>query len=158
MKNFQAKFHLAGQIDPDSPGAYTLEQVIEMCESNNVQFLGNRKDLPFVLSETHIFVLPSYYAEGIPKVLLEAAASSCAVITTDHPGCRDAILQGETGLAIKPRDVSSLISALEQLLSNLDLVKSMGRAGKDLAEERFSIDKVIDVHYNLYNTLLKEKI
>ena len=156
MKNFEAKFRLAGPIDPDSPGAFTEEQVIEMCESNNVQFLGNRKDLPFVLSETHIFVFPSYYAEGIPKVLLEAAASSCAVITTDHPGCRDAILPGETGLAIKPKDVSSLISGLTQLLSDRDLIESMGKAGRELAIERFSVDKVIDIHYSLYHKFQKE--
>ena len=156
MKNFEAKFRLAGPIDPDSPGAFTEEQVIEMCESNNVQFLGNRKDLPFVLSETHIFVFPSYYAEGIPKVLLEAAASSCAVITTDHPGCRDAILPGETGLTIKPKDVSSLISGLTQLLSDRDLIESMGKAGRELAIERFSVDKVIDIHYSLYHKFQKE--
>ena len=156
MKNIETKFSLAGPIDINSPGAFTEEQVIEMCESNNVEFLGNRSDLPLILSQAHIFVLPSYYAEGLPKVLLEAAASSCAVITTDHPGCRDAILHGKTGLAIKPKDVSSLVSGLEQLLSNLDLIKSMGRAGRELAVERFSVDIVIDVHYSLYNELLKE--
>ena len=156
MKKYKVKFSLAGPIDIDSPGAYTESEVNELCESNNVEFLGNRTDLPIILGQSHIFVLPSYYAEGVPKVLLEAAASSCAVITTDHPGCRDAIVHEDTGLEIRPKDVSSLVNGLEKLLSNHDLIKSMGMAGRKLAEERFSIDKVINTHYSLYESLQKK--
>jgi glycosyltransferase involved in cell wall biosynthesis len=153
--DFNVNFSLAGPIDSDSPGALSEERVIEMCESNNVQFLGNRRDLRDILGKTHIFVLPSYYAEGIPKVLLEAAASGCAVITTDHPGCRDAIVPGETGLMVNPKDISSLIDGLTRLLSDRDVIESMGRAGRKLAVERFSVTKVIDIHYSLYHMVQK---
>ena len=148
-------FYLAGPIDSQSPGALSEVQVVDMCESNNVQFLGNRTDLQDVLAETHIFVLPSYYAEGVPKVLLEAAASGCAVITTDHPGCRDAIIPEETGLLVNPKDISSLTDGLTRLLSDRDLIESMGIAGRKLAVERFSVTKVVDIHYALYHMFQK---
>ena len=125
MLVFEVEFYLAGPIDPESPGALSEEQVVKLCDSNSVKFLGYRDDLQDVLAETHIFVLPSYYAEGVPKVLLEAAASGCAVITTDHPGCRDAIVSEETGLLVKPKDVFP-IDRLTRLLSNRDLMESMG--------------------------------
>lgn len=150
--DFNVKFSLAGPVDADSPRSLTEEQVIEMCESNKVQFLGNRSDLPDILAKTHIFVLPSYYAEGIPKVLLEAAASGCAVITTDHPGCRDAIIPGLTGMLVTPKDATGLENALSCILEDRELMESMGRAGQELAEKRFCVTRVIEIHYSLYHT------
>jgi glycosyltransferase involved in cell wall biosynthesis len=155
---FEVRFYLAGPIDSHSPGALSEVQVVEMCDSNDVQFLGNRTDLQDVLAETHIFVLPSYYAEGVPKVLLEAAASGCAVITTDHPGCRDAIIPEETGLLVNPKDISSLTDGLTRLLSNRDLIESMGIAGRRLAVDRFSVTKVVDIHYALYLMVQNEQV
>jgi glycosyltransferase involved in cell wall biosynthesis len=154
--DFNVSFCLAGPIDSDSPGSLTEEQVIQMCTSTKVQFLGNRSDLQDILAKTHIFVLPSYYAEGIPKVLLEAAASGCAVITTEHPGCRDAIVPGETGMLVVPKDVPSLIDTLASLLSDPDLMESMGKAGRQLAVQRFCVTKVVDIHYSLYRTFKKD--
>lgn len=148
-------FSLAGSCDSDSPSFLAEEQVIEMCESNKVQYLGSRGDLKDILAKTDIFVLPSYYAEGVPKVLLEAAASGCAVITTDHPGCRDAIVPEETGLLVNPKDISSLTDGLTRLLSDRDLIESMGIAGRKLAVERFSVTKVVDIHYALYHMFQK---
>ncbi|EHQ56712.1 glycosyltransferase [gamma proteobacterium HIMB55] len=146
-------FCLAGPIDEHSPGALSEPQVIELCGSNQVTLLGNRKDLDEILAGTDIFVLPSYYAEGMPKVLLEAAASGCAVVTTDHPGCRDAILPDITGLLVAPRDADKLADAVMQLLNDRDSILSMGKAGRKLAEERFSIERVIDTHYSIYRSL-----
>ena len=128
-----------------------------MCLSNKVEFIGNRSDLKDILAESHIFILPSYYAEGIPKVLLEAAASGCAVITTEHPGCRDAIIPRKTGMLIPPRDVSSLINTLVNMVSDRDLIESMGKAGRLMAEQKFCVSKVIENHYALYQTFNKDK-
>ena len=125
--------------------------MIEICESNKVQFLGNRSDLPDILAETHIFVLPSYYAEGIPKVLLEASASGCAIVTTDHPGCRDAIIPGVTGMLVTPKDATALENALSCILEDRESMESMGRAGQELAKKRFCVTRVIDIHYSLYH-------
>lgn len=147
------EFYLAGPVDMHSPGAFSEKQILELCDSNHVTFLGNRADLKDVLATTDIFVLPSYYAEGMPKVLLEAAASGCAVVTTDHPGCRDAIVPEKTGLLVVPREVPSLANALMRLLQDRDLLVSMGKASRALAEERFSVATVIDTHYTVYSSL-----
>ena len=149
--DFNVYFSLAGPVDYDSPSSMSEEQVIEMCKSNNVQFLGNRSDLKDILAMTDIFVLPSYYAEGLPKVLLEAAACGCAVITTDHPGCRDAIVSGSTGVLIPIKDSTALENAFQSLLSDPELVVSMGQAGRKIAEQRYCISKVIDIHFSIYN-------
>lgn len=155
---FDVVFYLAGPVDSHSPGAFTEVEVVEMCKFNNVNFIKNRRDLPDVLAETHIFVLPSYYAEGMPKVLLEAAASGCAVVTTDHPGCRDAIIPEETGLLVNPRDTPSLTNGLNRLLSDRNLMEAMGMAGRRLAMEKFSVTKVVDIHYAVYRMAKNRKV
>ena len=154
--DFNVSFSLAGPIDSDSPGSLTEDEITEMCTSAKVQFLGNRSDLKDILSKCHIFILPSYYAEGIPKVLLEAAACGCAIITTDHPGCRDAIIPGETGMLVVPKDIPSLKNNLASLLADQDLIKSMGEAGRQLAVKRFSVNKVVDIHYSIYQAFIKD--
>lgn len=151
---FNVEFSLAGPVDSGSPGSLTEEQIFDICASNNVQFLGSRNDLKDILAKIDIFVLPSYYAEGIPKVLIEAAACGCAVITTDHPGCRDAIVAGETGMLVPPKDSTALENTLKFILSDRSLVESMGKAGRQLAVKRFCVTKVIDIHYSLYRLLL----
>lgn len=148
--DFNVKFSLAGPCDSDSPSSLAECEIIELCESNKVEYLGSRDDLKDILAKTDIFVLPSYYAEGIPKVLLEAAGCGCAVITTDHPGCRDAIVSGETGMLVFPKDSTALANTLSCLLSDRDLIESMGKAGRQLAVQRFCVTKVIDIHYSLY--------
>lgn len=154
--NFNVKFSLAGPIDDESPSSFKKDEIIKMCAHNNISFLGNRDDMHDLLAQTDIFVLPSYYPEGIPKVLLEAAASSCAVITTDHPGCKDAIITNKTGILVKPKDVSSLTNAFVALLSEEERIKSMGISGRKLAKETFSVKNVVDLHYSLYKSLTKK--
>jgi glycosyltransferase involved in cell wall biosynthesis len=153
--DLNVEFSLAGPVDSDSPSSLTEEQIVDMCVSNKVQFLGNRNDLKDVLAAIDIFVLPSYYGEGMPKVLLEAASCGCAVITSDHPGCRDAIVPGETGMLVPIKDSIALEKALIHLLSDQGLIKSMGKAGRQLAVKKFCITKVVDIHYSLYRALLK---
>ena len=104
---------------------------------------------------TTIFVLPSYYPEGIPKVLLEAAASGLPIITTDHPGCRDAVINGKTAILVEPRDAKAIDTAVRYLLNNPNLITKMGKAGRSLAEDRYDERKVITSHLELYNRLIR---
>ena len=103
-----------------------------------------------LLTKASVFVLPSYYPEGIPKVLLEAAASGTPVITTDHPGCRDAIVNKITGILVEPRNPKALKFAISNLLAEPSKLISMGKAARQHAEEFFDEKKVIDAHYALY--------
>jgi len=100
-----------------------------------------------------MFVLPSYYAEGIPKVLLEAASSGIAIITTDHPGCRDAIKNMETWILVPPKDEVALADAIIKLLDNPKLMAQMGISARDFAEKKFQESIVIELHYSIYQQL-----
>ena len=107
-----------------------------------VEWLGHVDDMPSVLGRTSIVCLPSY-REGMPKVLLEAAAAGCAVVTTDATGCREAIIAGVTGDLVPLRDVDALSKALLRLMDDERLRARYGRAGRQLAIERFGLDTVV---------------
>jgi len=108
-----------------------------------------------VIPNASIIVLPSYYGEGLPKVLIEAAACGRAVITTDHPGCRDAVTP-ETGILIPIKDSVALSNAIQNLIQNPEKIVKMGKAGRELAERNYSIEKVCGTHMKIYQDLLPE--
>jgi glycosyltransferase involved in cell wall biosynthesis len=111
--------------------------------------------MPELLASALIFVLPSYYAEGVPKVLLEASSCGVSIITTDHSGCRDAVIEGETGILVPTRDAEALASAMMDLLENRTLSSQMGSKGRALAESSYKDSAVVDSHYRLYRQLCK---
>jgi len=119
-----------------------------------VQCLGYRADIAELFAKSHIITLPSCYGEGLPKVLIEAAACGRAVVTTDHPGCRDAIEADVTGLLIPIKDSTALADAIETLINNEKHRQQLGRAGRELAEEFFDVEKVVDAHIRVYSQLL----
>ena len=152
--NDQIKFLLAGPIDEYSPTSISEEEILTLCKKNGVSYLGNRSDLSELLSRATIFVLPSYYQEGIPKVLIEASACGIPIITTDHPGCRDAVIEGKTGLLVEARNKEVIVTALNKLLDNHEYSAEMGRQANQYAKEKFDEKKVIRQHYSLYHDLM----
>jgi glycosyltransferase involved in cell wall biosynthesis len=105
------------------------------------------------VSAAHIVALPSY-REGLPKVLIEAAACGRAVVTTDVPGCRDAIEPGVTGMLVPAHDAYALSQAIAALLSDPKRCHAMGRAGRALAEQAFDIKQVVAQHLRIYAGLI----
>lgn len=152
QRGVQARFWLVGETDPGNPATVADAEIKAWRQEGAVECLGHRSDMAAVLAQTHLVVLPSY-REGLPKVLVEAAACGRAVITTDVPGCRDAIEPGATGLLVPPRNAKALAAAIEQLLGSPELLDKMGRAGRDLAEREFSIDKIVEAHLDIYQEL-----
>lgn len=150
-KGVSAKFKLYGDIDIHNPASLTQNNVDEVKKEGIIEVHGYTNDIAEVFSASHIVVLPSY-REGLPKVLIEAAACGRAVVTTNVPGCRDAIEENKTGLLVKAKDSDSLAEAIEKLVDDKDLREKMGLAGRRLAEEEFSIKKVIDIHLNIYQS------
>lgn len=149
-------FKLAGPIDNLSPTSLSLEEVKNLCDKGNVDYLGEIKSMNLMLAEADLFVYPSYYPEGIPKVLLEASACGTPVITTDHPGCRDAIIENETGISVPPRDVFSLTKEMENLLNNPNKILKMGINAHKHAQKFFCVEQVILKHYQLYKILIND--
>ncbi len=156
--NMKARFILAGPIDSESPSAIQEKNLRPLCEKSGVEYVGDRKDMNLLIASASIFILPSYYSEGLPKVLLEAAACGIPIITTDHPGCRDAILNEKTGILIEPHNSKALYSAILNLLSNPDRLIDMGKSARELAEKSFDENRVRETHYLLYEKYLNESL
>lgn len=154
LRGTQARFVLVGAPDIENPNTISEQELNNWVAEDIVEWWGSRSDMPHVLSLCHIFVLPSFYGEGLPKVLVEAAAVGRPVITTDHPGCRDAMHPDKTGLLVPPRNIERLTEAIETLLLDRTLCQEMGRAGRALAEKAFDVKKVVRQHMNIYDELL----
>lgn len=150
----QARFVVAGQIDLSNPASLSEKEINNYKKTTNIEFLGHvNEEMSEIYSNATIVVLPSY-REGFPKVLIEAAACGRAVVTTNVPGCIDAIENNKTGLLVNPRNTEMLANAIEKLINDKDLCKSMGKAGRARAENLFDINAVVLKHMEIYKQLI----
>ena len=150
----KARFVLVGDSDPGNSATISDNELKQWVSEGVVEWWGHRDDMPRVFACSYMVVLPSY-REGLPKVLIEAAACGRAVITTDCPGCRDAIEPNVTGILVPVRDSEALVVAMKRLLDNSPLCEEMGRAGRKLAERSFDVRQVIAQHMCIYEELLQ---
>jgi len=154
IRNKKAHFVLVGDVDEGNPGSIRKNTLEQWHNEKIVDWLGFREDLPSIYSSCSIFAFPTMYGEGVPTVLLEASACSRPLIATDVPGCRDVIAYGINGLLVPPNDPQALADAIEKLLANPGLRDDMGKAGRKLALEKFSLDKIIDQTMDVYRKAL----
>jgi glycosyltransferase involved in cell wall biosynthesis len=148
------KFVMAGAADYKNPGSVTAEQLRHFEEEGLIEWRGHVAEMDDLYAKASIVCLPSYYREGMPKSLLEAAAAGCAVVTADTTGCREAIVPGVTGELVPPRDVTSLAIALRELMTNRDKRERYGKAGRQLAIDQFGIAAVVDRTLGIYRRLM----
>jgi glycosyltransferase involved in cell wall biosynthesis len=139
---------LVGDVD-ENPKSVSAEEISRWVDEGIVEYWGYRKNISATIADANMVVLPSY-REGLPKCLIEAAACGRAVITTDVPGCRDAITPNVTGMLINVKSASSLATAIQTLVENPERREEMGRQGRILAEQAFDIKTVVQKHMNLY--------
>jgi glycosyltransferase involved in cell wall biosynthesis len=127
-----------GRLDSGNPSAVTKEEIEAWVSEGILDFRGSTDSMERVIRECDCVVHPSYYREGVPRILLEAAASARPAITTDNVGCRDAVEPGVTGLVCKPKDAESLRSSMQAMLgmSKADR-EQMGQAARSMAEAKF---------------------
>jgi glycosyltransferase involved in cell wall biosynthesis len=151
----KARFALVGDTDPHNPAAIPTETLREWDRAGVVEWWGHRSDMPRVLSEAHIVCLPSY-REGLPKALLEAAASGRPIVTADVPGCREIVRHDENGLLVPVADATSLATALRALIEDPGKRQRMGACGRRMVEREFSVDKVISATLDIYRDLLRQ--
>lgn len=144
-------WQLAGSLDPGNPASVTEEELADW--SQDINYLGEVKDVATLYQASHIITLPSY-REGLPKSLVEAAACGRAVVTTDVTGCRDAIEAGVTGLLVEACDAQALYQAVLSLADEVELRQSMGRAGRQLAQEVFDERLIAKQQVALYQQLI----
>ena len=151
-KDIKAKFCLAGDLDEKNPTGLTKNDLDKIKHEGFVKILGYQKDIPKLFANSNIICLPSY-REGFPKTLMEAAAATRAVITTNVPGCRDAIIPNKTGLLVPVKNSQALANAIEDLIKNSKKRLNMGKAGRKLAEREFAIEKIVNAHIKIYESL-----
>jgi glycosyltransferase involved in cell wall biosynthesis len=151
------RFALVGGSDSSNPATIEDSELTFWAESGTVEIWGHISNIPKVLNQSYAIVLPSY-REGFPKILMEAAACGKAIITTDVPGCRDAIIPEITGILIPPKNPLALAEAIKLLLEDPLLCESMGKAGRKYALEQFDIKDVISKHMEIYKELSSSKL
>lgn len=137
----EAVFHLVGWID-SNPTSIDRAELEQWVAEGIVQYHGRLENVRRTLAESHVFVLPSRHGEGVPRSVLEALATGRAVITTDAPGCRETVVDGENGFLVPVQDHDALGRAMESFLLHPELVRSMGQASRRLAERKYDVQKV----------------
>ena len=148
-----ARFVIVGNIDLSSPDSISQKEIIHWEMEGFVELWGYKNNMYDVIPLASVVVLPSYYGEGLPKILIEAAACGRAVVTTDHPGCRDAIVNNKTGLLVPVKDVDAIVKAVKSLIKDSHYCENMGLMGRKLAEEKFDIRQVVKRHMGIYKDL-----
>lgn len=145
------EFLLAGTPDLANPNSVSQTELNAWSDEGVVTLLGHCDDIPKCFRESHIITMPSYYGEGVPKVLIEAAACGRPIVTTDNPGCRDSVIPDITGKLVPIKNAKSLAEAFLELISEPAMRLSMGEKARLYAEEEFDVKYVVEKHLNLYS-------
>ena len=136
-------FKIVGWID-ENPDKISPDELDAWIADGTVQFLGRLKDVRPAISDSSVYVLPSY-REGTPRTVLEAMAMGRPIITTDAPGCRETVIDGENGFLIPVKDVSELTAAMLRFVECPELIQTMGKQSRHLCEIKYDVKKVNEV-------------
>lgn len=148
-KNVNARFALIGGIDEANPTAVNEKQLHQWVSEGIIEWWGERHDMPAIMQQAHVVCLPSY-REGLPRVLVEAAASARPIVATDTPGCRDVVCHGENGFLVPVKNSEALAEALEALIRSPQLRYEMGLKGRELIEREHALERIIDQTLAVY--------
>lgn len=149
QRNVEARFILVGDSDFENPAGISAAKLEAWQRDQVIEWWGRRSDIAEIFAQSHIACLPSY-REGLPKVLIEAAAAGLPIVTTDVPGCRDVVAHDHNGLLVPVYAVDALADALARLIDSPSLRQSMGDAGRIRAENEFALEKITGQIIDLY--------
>jgi len=153
------EFLLAGMPDSGNPRSIIRGDVEKWVGEGLVTWLGHVEDMPSLLRTVDVMALPSYYREGVPKSLIEGAASGLALITTNLPGCREVVSEhGIDGLHVEPRDATDLAGQLARLDDDRLLLVRLGEHARERAVTHFDERMVINKTFDVYNELLPDRV
>ncbi len=149
----RAKCVLVGRLDKQNPASIPESQLDEWQKDGVVEWWGHQEDMPGVLASAHIVILPSY-REGLPRVLLEAAACARPIVATDVPGCREIVRHGDNGFLVPPKNPQALARAIAVLVQDPALRARMGARGRAMVESCFTAEQVARETLAVYQELL----
>ena len=152
-KENNLEFSIYGDIDEANFNCLTMEDIKPyLCEQ--ILYRGFSEDVQKRIKESSVVVLPSY-REGFSKVLMEAQANSRPVITSSVTGCKDVIVDGETGFLVEPANVEELVDKMQLFILNPNLINEMGACAYDHAIKHFTLRRAIDEHLKMFESILK---
>ena len=140
QKRPDIKFGLVGWID-NHPDAISKQELDERIDAGDIFFYGRMDDVKPAISESSVYVLPSY-REGTPRTVLEAMAMGRPIITTDAPGCKETVMDGINGYIVKVKSSQALVKAMFSFIEQPELIESMGNNSRKIAEDKYDVDKV----------------
>jgi len=152
--DFKGKFYLIGDIDNTNPSVIKKSTVDFWKKKKLIFYKKHQKNISNFIRKSTVLVLPSY-REGFPKILMEAAASGRPVVTTNVPGCKDAVLNKTTGIIVPVKNHIALAKAILNLCKNKKKLENFGKAARKHAIKKFDIQDVVDKHLSIYNLLEK---
>jgi glycosyltransferase involved in cell wall biosynthesis len=157
QNNIICRILLIGVPDEENPLSIGERMLRKWNSEGIIEWRGYVKNMPKILSEANIVVLPTY-REGVPKILIEAAACGRAIIATDVPGCREIVRHKENGLLVPIQSPVALAKAIKFLIENPEVRKKMGAKGREIVERQFSDKVIIKQTISLYERLLNKQI
>lgn len=135
-----AQFALVGWID-ENPDAITQSELDAWVVQGDIEYLGRLNDVRPAMADCTVYVLPSY-REGTPRTVLEAMAMGRAIITTDAPGCRETVVNGDNGFMVPVKSVDALERAMLRFVEEPELAERMGKRSRQIAEHKYDVNKV----------------
>jgi glycosyltransferase involved in cell wall biosynthesis len=144
---------LVGEPPAHNRASVPRAEIRAWVEQGLIEWWGYRSDMPQVYASCHVVCLPSFYGEGVPRALIEAAACARPIVTTDTPGCREVVHDRDNGLLVPPRSPEAIAEALRTLVGDPELRAEMGGRGRRRAVSEFSLGHVIGATLALYERL-----
>lgn len=154
-KRLKIRMVLVGEPDPSYPASVDEATLKAWHQEGVIEWWGWQQDMEKVYQQSHIVTLPTMYGEGVPTVLIEAAACGRPIVATNLPGCRVIIRDEENGLIIPQNDPQALADALERLASTPALRAKMGKAGRQLVLEKFTQQQINQATMQVYEHVLE---
>lgn len=154
-EGIRARYALIGDSDPENPSSIPPSRLNGWQQEGVIEWWGWRENMEEVYAHASIVCLPSYYGEGVPKTLIEAAACGRAIVASDMPGCREVVRDGENGYLVPPHNPRAVAEALRRLISDPSRRIQMGIRGREIAVNEFSASRVISETLAVYRSLVK---
>ena len=146
-------FLLGGEFDAKHPDSIPQSLIDSAVNSGAIQYLGYVDNFNEVLQDTDIFLFPSFYREGLPRVILEAASSGIPVVAADNVGTREAVRHGKTGFLFEPRNIQQMCEYIVLLAEDSKLRETIGQSARQLAVDAFDIRDITKQQLDVYKRL-----
>jgi glycosyltransferase involved in cell wall biosynthesis len=150
-QNIKVRFVLVGKPEENQPTTIRHAEITQWINNGLIEWWGWHQNMEQIYPLANIVCLPTYYKEGVPKALIEAAACGRPLVATDVPGCREIIRQGVNGLLVPPKNAIALADAIAKLSGDKKLCDRMGRSSREIAVSLFSLKMVIDTYFEIYH-------